>query len=459
MRIHLISIGGAIMHNLAISLAKKGHKISGSDDEIFEPSLSRLKKFNLLPEYQGFNPDIIDKSIDLIILGMHAKKDNPELQKALSLNIPVISFPEFMFKQAINKKRIVITGSHGKTTVTSMIMHVLKNENIKFDYLVGAELEGFETTVDFFDDSEFAIYEGDEYLTSALDQRPKFLLYKPHVAVINGISWDHANVFPEFELYRNQFVELINNIEEDGCVVFNETDKNVKEVVNTSRRKIKKIAYGTHPYFYENGVCYILKNGDKYPLNIFGAHNMINISAALEVCKLLGIEEERFYHHISTFKGAKKRLQLIGKSATKNLFLDFAHSPSKLKATINAVKELYPDYKLVAIFELYTYSSLNKDFLPEYKNSMKDADFPVIFYLPENHKKKNLEPFSNEFIKKSFNDERINIINCKNELIEYLLNLSNKSSLNILMMSSGNFGNVDIEQILSDLNLNKISNS
>jgi len=457
MHIHLISIGGAIMHNLAICLAKKGHKITGSDDEIFEPSLSRLKKHNLLPNYIGYNPDIINKSIDLVILGMHAKNDNPELQKALSLKIPVVSFPEFIVQQSLNKKRIVISGSHGKTTITSMVMHVLKKERIKFDYLVGAELEGFDTTVDFFEDSQIAIYEGDEYLASAIDTRPKFHIYKPHIGVINGISWDHANVFPDFNIYKKQFADFLDNIIDNGYVIYNENDNNVKEIINKTSKNIIKIPYKEHPHKYFDKKCYLTTKNDKYPLNIFGSHNMINISAAFEVCKLLGISEESFYNHISTFKGAQKRLQLVATSKTKNLFFDFAHSPSKLKATIKAVKELYPDYILIAIFELYTYSSLNKDFLPEYNNSMQDADFPIIFYLSKNHLKKNLEPFSIDFIKQSFNDTRLKVITDKEEIINFIKSFKNKNKINMLLMSSGNFDKLDINKIITELELNKIT--
>ncbi len=450
MKFHFIAIGGAAMHNIAIALHLKGNVVTGSDDEIFEPSKSRLKEYGLLPANPGWYPEKITPDIEAVILGMHARKDNPELIKTLELKLKIYSFPEFLYEQTKDKKRVVIGGSHGKTTITAMIMHVLKKSGVKFDYMVGSKVEGFETMADISDESAIAVFEGDEYLSSPIDARPKFHLYKPHIAVISGIAWDHINVFPTSSDYYEQFRKFTDRIENKGKLIYNENDPQVKKIANQLRSDIEKIPYNTHTYIVENNNTWIVGKRAKYKVAVFGRHNMQNISAALKVCEQLGVTEDDFYNSIQSFSGAKKRLQLVHRTANLSVFLDFAHSPSKLKATIEAMKQQFPNRMLLACFELHTFSSLTKGFLQEYRYTMDLADVKVVFYNPETLRHKRLEMLDPDFISKSFGDNRIKIFNDSNRLKDFLCS-GNWQGYNILLMSSGNFSGIDFQQIIKFL--------
>jgi UDP-N-acetylmuramate: L-alanyl-gamma-D-glutamyl-meso-diaminopimelate ligase len=450
MKLHFIAIGGAAMHNIAIALYLKGNIVTGSDDEIFEPSKSRLSVHGLLPPKPGWYPEKITADTDAVILGMHARKDNPELIKALELKIKIYSFPEFLYEQTKNKRRVVIGGSHGKTTITSMIMHVLKRSDIKFDYMVGSQVEGFETMAGISDESKIAIFEGDEYLASAIDPRPKFHLYKPHIAVISGIAWDHINVFPTFADYCEQFRKFASQIEQHGTLIYYKNDLHIRKIAEKLRSGIQKIPYNTHAHLVEDNETYLVWNGTKYRVAVFGKHNMQNINAAFEVCRLLGIPEDDFYNSIQSFAGAKKRLQLIHQSSNTSVFLDFAHSPSKLKATVEAVKHQFPDRKLFACLELHTFSSLTREFLLEYRNTMAQADKKVVFYNPETIRHKQMEMLDPDFIKKAFGDDQIAVFNEKNSL-ENFLYTDDWKGYTILLMSSGNFSGIDFQKFLKTL--------
>lgn len=440
MRIHFIAIGGAAMHNLAIALSKKGHSVTGSDDEIFEPSRTNLQKNGLMPDNLGWFPEKIDSSIDAVILGMHARIDNPELLKAIECKIKIYSYPEFLYEQTKSKKRVVIGGSHGKTTITSMIMFVLKQSGVKFDYMVGASIDGFDTMVDIHEDNNIAIFEGDEYLSSPIDPFPKFHKYKPHIAVISGIAWDHVNVFPTFDSYLEQFKIFINSIQPGGKLFIYQGDENLRKIKN-SNKEIEVIEYNTFPYFYnENSETFVEFDGKKYVMSVFGEHNMQNINAARMVCLELGISEKFFWETIIGFKGAAKRLQLIKKNSHSAFFLDFAHAPSKVAATIKAVKQKFREKKLIACLELHTFSSLKIEFLPQYKNSMKDADLAIVYFNPEVITHKKLEFISPEFIEESF--ANVKVFTGTKKLQHYLLDLDINNTV-ILMMSSGNFNGIN----------------
>tara|TARA_B100001939_G_scaffold347378_1_gene368824 strand:+ start:636 stop:1955 length:1320 start_codon:yes stop_codon:yes gene_type:complete len=439
MKIHLIAIGGSAMHNLAIALKKKDYNVTGSDDAIFEPSKSRLKKYNLLPKENGWFEDKITDQIDAIILGMHARIDNPELVKAQKLKIPIYSYPEYIYKQSKNKKRIVIGGSHGKTSITAMILHVLKNKNIDCDYLVGAQLDGFDTMVKL-SDAPLIVLEGDEYLSSPIDKRPKFHLYKPHIGVISGIAWDHINVFPTFENYVNQF-RIFKNTVLEQLIYCNEDEELNKLMLEKTKCEI--IDYGTPEHKIINGVTSI-NNCD---LKIFGKHNLQNLNAAMLVCMQLGIEKKDFINDIKNFKGASNRLELILNEKDFSLYKDFAHSPSKLKATILALKKQFPSRQLIACMELHTFSSLNKNFLGEYKNSMDIADIAIIYYNKETIKQKKLIEISEIEIQNAFQRDDIIVFTNSNKLKSYLKSTIIKNQ-NLLLMSSGNFNNLDLKNIL-----------
>lgn len=453
MRVHFIAVGGAVMHNLAIALHKKGYIVSGSDDEIFEPSKSRLAKHGILPDYTGWKTDIIDKNIDAIILGMHAHNDNPELKKARELGLKIYSFPEYLFEQTKNKKRVVIGGSHGKTSITSMIMHVLKTNNVDFDYMVGAQIEGFDTMVGL-SDAPVAIFEGDEYLSSTLDLRPKFHLYKPHYAVISGIAWDHINVFPTFENYVEQFEIFTNMIEPNGVLIYYKNDEELQKLASKARNDINKIDYTEHESYLKNGTTFLKTDVGDFPLNIFGNHNLQNINAAYNVCLQLGISKQEFYNSISSFSGAAKRLQLLAKNDNTNVFLDFAHSPSKLKATTSAVKNQFEDRKLIACMELHTYSSLKEDFLPHYNNTMKEADEAYIYFNPETIKHKRLKEISAKQVSDAFGGDNITVFTESDKLKETLLNIDWKDK-NLLLMSSGNFSGIDFKDFAQKIISNR----
>ena len=374
MNIHFIAIGGAAMHNLALALQQKGYQITGSDDTIHEPSKSRLANKGLLPSEFGWFPKKITNNLDAVILGMHAKADNLELLKAQELGVKIYSYPEFLYEQSKDKTRVVIGGSHGKTSITSMILHVLHYHNREVDYMVGAQLEGFDTMVHLTPENEFIILEGDEYLSSPIDRRPKFHLYKPNIALLSGIAWDHINVFPTFENYVEQFSIFTDSLTNGGIMVYNEEDGELKKVVEESTNSIKKYPYKTPEYTIENGITFLDTSDGKLPLEIFGKHNLQNLAGAKWICQHVGVDEDDFYEAIATFKGASKRLEKVVESNSTVIYKDFAHSPSKVEATTNAVKEQYNSRTVLACLELHTYSSLNAEFLKEYKGALNAAD-------------------------------------------------------------------------------------
>lgn len=448
MRIHFIAIGGSAMHNLAIALHKKGYQISGSDDVIFEPAKSRLDKYGLLPAEMGWEESRIAADLDAVILGMHARIDNPELLKAQEIGVKIYSYPEYIYEQSKNKLRVVIGGSHGKTTITSMILHVLNYYSRDFDYLVGAQLAGFETMVKVTEEAPVMIIEGDEYLSSPIDRRPKFHLYKANVAVISGIAWDHINVFPTYADYTLQFDKFIDTIEENGTLIYCEADADLSEIVSKSAAKTNTIAYAIPAHQIINGITYLLP--EKTALKVFGDHNLMNLNAAKEVCKTLDISADDFDKAIATFTGAAKRLEVISADEFTNVYKDFAHSPSKLKATIDAVKAQFNNRKLVACIELHTFSSLNKDFLKEYAGAMNQADVAIVFIDFKSFEQKRMEPFSEEDVQQAFANPKLKFFNDANKLKDYLLSLNYKDA-NLLMMSSGNYAGFDLHELSSAL--------
>lgn len=438
LNIHFISIGGAAMHNLAISLSKKGYHITGSDDEIYEPSRSNLEKEGLLPKVFGWNPENIHPGLDLVILGMHAREDNPELIRAKELGIRIESYPSFVYEQSKNKQRIVIAGSHGKTSITSMILHVLSYHKRKFDYLVGAKIEGFELMTSLSEDAPIIIIEGDEYLASPIDRVSKFLKYHPHIVLISGIAWDHINVFPTFDSYVDTFRKLIDGLDKSSSLIFDETDKVLKSIVPKEREGVAIFPYHSHDATIKDGITYLKDGGEKIPLEIFGEHNLKNLAGAKLICSRIGINSSQFNEAIKSFKGAAKRLETIAESKDCRIFKDFAHAPSKVLATVNAVKEQYPKRKLIAFLELHTFSSLNPKFLPEYENTLKNAD-EVVIYLSEHAREiKRMEKIPTETIQQIFKHKNLQVLREKGEIINYFSSLSYKNE-NILMMSSGTF--------------------
>ncbi|MCO6164312.1 UDP-N-acetylmuramate--L-alanine ligase [Flavobacterium sp. NRK F7] len=446
MNTHFIAIGGAAMHNLALALHEKGYQVTGSDDAIFEPSKSRLERKGLLPVEMGWFPEKITSKIDAIILGMHAKADNPELLKAKELGLKIYSYPEFLYEQSKNKTRVVIGGSHGKTTITSMILHVMHFHDIEVDYMVGAQLEGFDTMVHLTEKNDFIVLEGDEYLSSPIDLRPKFHLYQPNIALLSGIAWDHINVFPTFENYVDQFKIFTNQITNGGILVYNEEDATVKQVAEEAQSPIRKIPYQTPDYVVENGMTLLNTPEGPMPIEVFGAHNLSNLAGAKWICQCMGVDEAEFYEAIATFKGASKRLEKIAESKEKVAYKDFAHSPSKVAATTKAVKNQYPDRKLIACLELHTYSSLNATFLKEYQGALDSADVAVVFYSPDAVKIKKLEAVSYDQIANSFNRKDLIIYTNPTEFKDFLFsqNLTNSA---LLLMSSGNYGGLNFDEV------------
>lgn len=450
MRIHFIAVGGSAMHNLALALHEKGYCVSGSDDEIFEPSRSRLEKAGLLPSQWGWFPEKITPGLDAVILGMHAREDNPELVKARELGIRIYSYPEYLYEQTKTKKRVIVGGSHGKTTTTSMIMHVLKNCGIKFDYMVGALLEGFDTMVHLSHESRIAVFEGDEYLSSPIDPRPKFHHYHPDIAILTGIAWDHMNVFPTFDNYVEQFARFIENIEENGSLIYFGGDENIRKIADKAHPSVSRIPYEAFPHVNREGRTFLRNDQEETPLKIFGLHNMQNLSAAYRACLELGISKADFLRAIASYKGAAKRLQKIAETERAVAYLDFAHSPSKLKATIEAVKAQYPERKLIACMELHTFSSLNTAFLPQYKGCMQQADTALVFFNPEVVRHKKLPAITAEEVKKGFADSRIQVFTDNQELQDYLYSQSYADTI-LLIMTSGNFCGIDLKEMASQL--------
>lgn len=445
-KVHFIAIGGSAMHNLAIALHEKGYKVSGSDDAIFEPSATRLKQRGLLPEEMGWFPEKITPDLDAVILGMHAHADNPEMQKAQELGLKIHSYPEYLYEQSKDKTRVVIAGSHGKTSITSMILHVLHFHGKEVDYMVGAQLEGFDVMVKLTEENDFMVMEGDEYLSSTLDRRPKILLYRPNIALISGIAWDHVNVFPTFENYVHQFELFVDSITPGGALIYNSEDENVIRVVENSEKQLKKFPYKTPEYSIDDGISYLQTEEGPVPLEIFGKHNLNNLEGARLICNQLGVMDDDFYEAIQSFKGASKRLELINRTKDVVAYKDFAHAPSKVISTTHAVREQFPDKKLVACLELHTYSSLNPQFLSEYKGALDNADEKIVYYNPEALKIKRMDYISPSDIQEAFGDSDIKIFTSSNELKSYL-DLMDKSGKVFLMMSSANFGGIDLGEL------------
>jgi len=449
MRIHFIAIGGSAMHNLAIALHKKGYQVTGSDDAIFEPSSTRLANYGLLPEKMGWFENNITEDLDAVILGMHALTDNPELLTAQELGLKIYSYPEYIYEQTKEKLRVVIGGSHGKTTITSMILHVLNYYGKDIDYLVGAQLAGFDTMVKITESAPVIIIEGDEYLASPIDRRPKFHLYKANIAVISGIAWDHINVFPTYADYTRQFELFIDTIQTNGTLIYCEADHDLNEIVNASKALVNKIPYNIPDHRIDNGITYLLPG--EVPLEVFGDHNLMNLNAAKLVCQQLYITEQQFNTAISSFSGASKRLEIVSIMDNTNVYKDFAHSPSKLKATIEAVKMQFPTRKLVACIELHTFSSLNKDFLSQYDSSMSKADVAIVFIDKKTFIHKKMEPFNEMDVQSAFKDIRIVFFDDISLLETYLTNMNFRDT-NLLMMSSGNYSGLDLVNLARELN-------
>ena len=446
MRIHFIAIGGSAMHNLAIALHNKGEQVTGSDDEIFDPSRSRLAAKGLLPEQYGWFEDNISSDIDAVILGMHAKQDNIELLRAKALGLTIFSYPEFLYEQSKNKTRVVIGGSHGKTTITSMILHVMHYHDKDVDYMVGAQLEGFDTMVHLTKENDFIVLEGDEYLSSAIDRRPKFHLYKPNIALLSGIAWDHINVFPTFDNYVEQFRIFLSQITHGGAIVYNQEDIEVKQVVETAQNQIKKYPYQTPRFSVNNGDTLLDTEDGPMPIEVFGKHNLNNLEGARWICQLMGVQQEDFYEAIATFKGASKRLEKIGQGPTSIAYKDFAHSPSKVRATTQALKSQYPERSLLACLELHTYSSLNPEFLSEYKGTLDGADKAVVFYSPNAVKIKKLDAVSSSQILKAFQRGDLVVFTDPAAFQDYLFE-QDFTDTSLLLMSSGNYGGLDFEKV------------
>ncbi len=453
MKVHFIAIGGSVMHQLALALQRKGYTVTGSDDEIFEPARTNLEKAGLLPAATGWFPEKINPGLDAVILGMHAKQDNPELQRAISLQLKIYSFPEYIYQESIQKKRIVVGGSHGKTTTTSMIMHVLREAGSSFDYLVGARLEGFDQSVEVTD-APLIVCEGDEYPASVIEKRPKFHFLFPHIAIITGIAWDHINVFPTFDIYLEQFIIFISKIEPGGLLIYNETDPVLKKLVHDHHRAdLRYQPYGVPAHSIDHGETTIRIGDQEGPLKVFGDHNLLNLHAAWYACKELGITEDVLIKTIGTFTGAAKRLELLAKNAVTTVYRDFAHAPSKVKATIDAVKQQYPERRLIAILELHTYSSLNEQFMEQYKGSMDKADLAVVYYSLHALELKRLPPLAEEKIAAGFNKKGLIVINNKETLMEWLRSQSYQNA-NLLLMSSGNYDGANMLTFAQEIVLN-----
>ena len=443
MRVHFISIGGSVMHQLAIALKRKGYQVTGTDDEIFEPSRTNLEAEGLLPSQMGWQPDLVTPDLDAIILGMHARQDNPELQKAIALGLKIYSFPEYIYHESQQKKRIVVGGSHGKTTTTSMIMHVLRTLNQKFDYLVGAKLAGFDQSVDITD-APVIVCEGDEYPASAIERKPKFHFLFPHVAILTGIAWDHINVFPTFEFYLEQFVIFINKIEAGGLLIYNQSDPVLDKLVKEHHRAdLRYQPYGVPTHTIDNGATTVTIEGYATGLKVFGNHNLMNLYAAYYACAEIGISAADFVQAIANFTGASKRLELLASNDQVNVYRDFAHAPSKVKATIDAVKQQYPNRELIAILELHTFSSLNEAFMSEYNGALAKADTAIVFYSKHALELKRMPDLPADKVREGFNQPGLLVMNHKEDLQNWLENRSFEQA-NLVLMSSGNYDGLDM---------------
>lgn len=444
MRVHFIAIGGSAMHNLAIALHKKGYTVTGSDDEIFEPSKSRLSALGLLPPTTGWYPERITADLDAVILGMHAKADNPELLKAKEAGIRIFSYPEYLYEQSRNKKRVVIGGSHGKTTITAMILHVLKVAGIDCDYMVGAQLEGFEVMVKLTGEAGIMVIEGDEYLTSPIDPRPKFHLYRPDIALISGIAWDHINVFPTFSDYLRQFEIFIGLITEGGTLIRCSDDPDLRKINTDSRPDLTVLSYSTAPFSVTDGITRVLSEGREYPMKIFGRHNMANLEGARQVCRELGVSDEVCLTALQSFSGASKRLEMIAAEGNRVVYKDFAHAPSKVKATLSAVREQYPGRRVIAVLELHTYSSLNKDFLPHYAGTLDPADDAFVYFNPHALQIKRLPAVDANQVRDGFANPRVEVYNDSGLLFRRIAEITDPAAI-LLLMSSGDYDGIDLK--------------
>ena len=455
MNVHFIAIGGSAMHNLAIALHLKGYHVTGSDDEIFDPAKSRLQRYGLLPESYGWHPERITKDLDAIVLGMHARIDNPELLKAQELGLKIFSYPEYLYEQSKGKTRVVVGGSHGKTTTTAMILHVLQHCGIEADYMVGAQLEGFEVMVRLSETAKVMVIEGDEYLTSPIDRRPKFHLYKPHVAIVTGIEWDHINVFPTFEIYKDQFAQFVNLIEPGGRLIYCNDDAEVRDVaLKNTRTDIAKQPYDVPPHEVVEGITYLDTAHGRVPLRVFGNHNLLNLTAARYACNSLGVTDEQFDEAIQSFGGASKRLELVKATKDCAVYKDFAHAPSKLRATIAAMKGQYPDRRLVACMELHTFSSLTAEFLKQYAGTMDRADVPFVYYSQHALQLKKLPDLDPDQVRAAFANERVRVFTDSKQMVDAVVQTfkqSGSQAINLLMMSSGNFDGIDFKQLADEL--------
>ena len=450
MKIHFIAIGGAVMHNLAIVLRRKGNEVTGSDDKIIDPAKTNLEKEGILPNRLGFYADNIHEDLDAVILGMHAREDNPELVEAQRLGIKIYSFPEYLYEVSKNKQRVVIAGSHGKTTITSMVMHVLKENDFKFDYLVGAKVKGFDTSVKITEDAPIIVLEGDEYLASPINREPKFMFYKPNVALISGVAWDHINVFPDYDDYVEQFKKFAYSLEPWGFLTWFEDDEELKRIFHSYDAKVRARPYNTHDHVIRGNTTFLKTRFGDIALKVFGEHNLQNISGAKNICNELGVFDEDFYRAIGSFEGAANRMQFVAKNGNTVIYKDFAHSPSKLKATVNAMSRQFKGDMLVAVMELHTFSSLNKDFLEQYAGTMTEADIPVVFFDKETFKHKKMPLLEESFVTDAFKNEHLNIFTDRESLRTFLLN-QNWQRKNLLLMSSGNFGGLDIDALAKDI--------
>ncbi len=448
-KVHFIAIGGSVMHNLAIAMHEKGFEVSGSDDEVYEPAAGRLKEHGLLPQNEGWFPEKVNEQLDAVILGMHARPDNPELEKAKSLGIKIYAYPEYILTQALDKQRIVIAGSHGKTTITAMIMHVLKQCKRDFDYVIGAQVEGFDTNVKLTNAS-IIIIEGDEYLSSPINRTPKFLNYSHHIGLISGIAWDHINVYPTIDEYVKQFDLFADATPKAGTLIYCEEDDLVTVIGSKERDDVSRLEYKTHKHKVKNGITYLQLESGELPITLIGKHNMQNLNGAKAVLKTIGITNDAFYKAIATFGGASKRLEKIAERGETVVYKDFAHAPSKLKATTEALKEQYPDRRLIACMELHTFSSLNKKFIEQYKDTFQAADRALVYYNPKTIAHKKLEDVSVEEVKSAFNRSDLMVFTDSQKMQEILANESWQKT-NLLLMSSGTFDGIDIQELAKSI--------
>ncbi|MBL4577725.1 MAG: peptidoglycan synthetase [Flavobacteriales bacterium] len=451
MNVHFIAIGGSAMHNLAIALSRKGYQVTGSDDEIFEPSKGRLEKQGILPESIGWNDEQIHDELDAVVLGMHAREDNPELLRAQELGLRIFSYPEYLYEQTKDKQRVVIGGSHGKTTITAMILHVLQFHNIDVDYMVGAQLNGFDCMVKLSEEADIAVFEGDEYLSSPIDRRPKFHLYHPEIAVLSGIAWDHINVFPTFEIYLDQFKIFMEQIPALGVLIYSGEDKDLRNLLENTEMRAEAMSYDIPDHYIEDGVTFLTADDqNNIKLGVFGKHNLMNLNGAKLVCERLGVASDDFMTAISSFKGASNRLELVWRSANKALFKDFAHSPSKVEATVTAMREQFLSFHLTACLELHTFSSLNEEFLLEYQGTLLKADEAIVYFNPHTIEHKKLDPISKDQVREAFGGGNLKVFTNSTELTEYLKTLDHGKQA-YLMMTSGNFDGVDFDALAENL--------